>query len=211
MTNINKSEIGTIIHGLEKVSDAYLDYEKRKKEIVETYRGKAVENELYVADQHTRAAIYNPISSMLTAFDSLIEQTEKGNDYDPTSSAVADAARLLSVKGVSLEAAENVARKFLGNSVALSLLHASAHESYQGIIESMMFDSIGVLNKAKAQVDALRHESIASFPSIVSSIRETMQDYAKYQGIDLGSLADSIEQLRMRNIVSLMGLNYDEI
>lgn len=206
-----KTRISSIIIALNRVSDAYLTYEKDRKGFLANYTGGTLQDHVAQAEAEARAAIKVPINTMKDAFDSLIEMTEQGNDYDPSSSAVADAAKLLSVPGLSFDTADKVISKFKGNQVALDLINASAHESYKDFIDKWMFDNIGLLNKGRSAAASLDYQSIGSFPSIVSKILEIVKEYARYQGIELGSISDSIEEMRLRNITALMGIEYDKI
>ena len=208
---ITRIELDRIVSELDQISKIYFDYEADKKYALDAYRMGALESAIKDAEARARASVSVCVNSIYMNIDKLIAAVEKENDYDISSNAVADAARLLSAPGVSPEAAENVISKFRGNQVALSLLHASASEDIKPFIDCWMFDNVGELTRIKFLANELTYESMGNYPGIVSQIRETIWKFAELQGIEMGSLSDTLEEMKMRNIVGMMGLSWDEI
>lgn len=202
--------IKTIIEGLERISDNYFLFEKEKKDIVTDFRGKAMEAELADAETRTRSAVTMIVNRMQSELDKLTKETEEGNNY-ADDAAIAATAQLLSKSGVSIEAAQKVIERFAGNQVALELLWASASDEIKPLFASYRFDNVGKLRNIRASVDSLNWESISNYPSIVSNIREGIQEFSRRQGIDLGPLSDTLQRMRMRNITLLMGLDPDKL
>ena len=202
-----KDGISLIIDYLFNVSDAYRTYQTEKKDILNTYRDRALSDELESAEAKAKKDIESAVRGIQSTADSLLMATHNGNSYDASSDAVFNAAQLLSVKGVSREAVKSVVSQFVGNQVALNLIHASADPEYYDMIEPWMFDSIGTLERIKNIAGALQYESIENYPSLVSQIREAVQSYGVHQGIEFGVLNDRIESLRMQNVINLMGLD----
>lgn len=203
-----KSGISTIMNGLTNTSQIYFKYEQEKKEALDKFRGSAMTDEIEAAASRARSSVLRQQSMMQKAFDDIIAETEAGNDYDP---AVAGAAQLLSVNGVSPAAAANVISKFKGNQVCLSLLLASAADAYKDEILKWVFDSIRVLKNAKIAVERLSFENLENYPNIITQIREAVQNYASHQGVELGDLSEALEEMKIRNIIGLMGLSIDQL
>lgn len=208
---ITRIELDKIAVALDHISKIYFDYEAEKKAALNTYRMGALESAIKDAEGKARASVSAYVNSIHANIDKLIAAVEKDNDYDISSNAVADAARLLSAPGVSAKAAEKVISKFRGNQVALSLLHASASEDVKPLITPWMFDNVGELTKIKHLADELSYDSMGNYPSIVSAIRDKVWKFAELQGVEMGSLSDALEEMKMRNICSLMGLDYDSV
>lgn len=208
---ITKVEINAIITQLYDVGDAYLQYTKDKRAVLETYRGHALEDEMKNAEIRARASAGTAIRVMGNQLDAMIKEAEKGNAYNVTDSSVSDAAKILANKGISLEAAQAVIKPFIGNMVALNLLRASAAEDIKPLFDYWLFDNVKALNRIRYTVGTLSWDSLEHYPAIVSSIREGIQDFAIHQGIEIGEMGGSIEELRMRNIQLLMGLDPDKL
>ena len=208
---IVKVEINTIIASLTEASRVFSAYEQGKKNILRDFRDRALEEGLKKLEAQTKASITPHAWKIEEALDSMIEKTEKGNDYNVNSDAVANAAKLLSVPGISYESAANVVEKFKGNQVALELINASAHESYQPILAQWIFDAVGELKKAKNLVSQFSYESASNYPDIILGIKDSIVKYARHQGIELGDFTGPLEELRVRNIASMIGLDPDEI
>ena len=202
-----KDGISLIIDYLFNVSEAYRDYQTEKKTILDTYRDQALSDEIAAADARARKEIESAVRGIQSAIDSLIMATHNGNAYDASSAAVANAAQLLSAEGVSREAVKAVVSQFVGNQVALNLIYASANPDYRDMIAPWMFDSIGTLEKSKTVAGSLLYESIENAPRIISQIREAVQSYGVHQGVDMSTLSERIESLRMQNVINLMGLD----
>lgn len=212
MATITRTEIDIIIACLIDVSQAYLNYEREKKAILQDYRGNALEERLKTLNADLKFRVTPKVAGIQRSLENLIEKTKKGNDYDLANSGmVSHAAQLLSAPGVSMESAEKVVEKFKGNQVALELLNASADVSYTPIIDKWMFDNVGILEKARSIASQLNYEDASHYPGIVSAIREAIQSYAWHQGIDIGSIGETLERLRIINIAAMMGLDPDEL
>lgn len=207
---VTRIELDNIAVELGHISKIYFDYEAEKKAALNTYKMGALESAIKEAEEKARASVSVCVNSIYVNIDKLIAAVENNNDYDISSNAVADAARLLSAPGVSARAAEKVISKFKGNQVALSLLHASASEDVKPLITPWMFDNVGELTKIKHLADELSYNSMGSYPSIVSAIRDTVWKFAELQGVEMGSLSDALEEMKMRNICGLMGVDYDK-
>ena len=208
---ITKVEINAVITPLYDVGDAYLQYVKDKRAVLDAYRGHALEAEMKRASDSARASASSAIRIMESQLDAMIKDAEEGNTYNVTDSSVSDASKILANKGISYEAAQAVIKPFIGNMVALDLLRAAASDDIKFVFDYWMFDNVQALKRIRYTVGTLEWDSLEHYPSIVSSIREGIQDFAAHQGIELGELGGSIEELRMRNIQMLMGLDPDKI
>lgn len=200
-------DVSNIIFDLKGIIDQCVEYDLKKKEVLDTYRNHAAETELSRITEDTRAACRKHVDDIQRSLDSLLEAVETGNDYDINSDSVSNAAKLLSVKGVSMTAAETVIRKFVGNQVSLSLIHASADNDYKGLIEHWMFDNVGELTRLRAKTELFSYESIENYPGICSDIRQTVEKFARIQGIDMSLVNSSIEELKINIVCLLTGFN----
>lgn len=207
------TEINTIINSLIAVSEKFFKYDDEKKKALEDYRGKALEQRLNAAALDLKAATKNYVISMDRAASRMIDETATGNHYDINDSAVANAAALLSNKGISIDAATDVIAAFRGNMTALELIKAAAAEEYQGIFDFWIFDNLGCLKKIQAIVNSLPDTIPENYPGVVSSIREKLVDFATHQGIDLDTphMAEQLREMRDRNIAHLAGLTWEQV
>lgn len=205
--SVNRMDINNIIFDLKGIIDECVKYDANKKEVLDTYRFHAIEDEIKRITDDTRAACAKHVNDIQRSLDSLLKSVENGNDYDVNSDAVANAAGLLSKRGISSVAAETVIKKFVGNQVALSLIYASAAEDYKGLIEHWMFDNVGELNKLKTKTELFNYESIENYPGICSSIRQTIEKFARIQGVDMSLVNSSIEELKTNTVCLLSGFN----
>lgn len=206
-----ETEINIIISNLDTVCKAYLDYDKKKYIAVRDLRDKAMNDRLAEIVGETRRAAALAIASMERILDNMITEVEKNNDYDPSSSAVADAARLLSVDTpdfVTCDAVEKIIEKFRGNQVALRLIYASATDSNKAIIRPWIFDNVAALRDIRKRIVSLEHDPVENYTACIGDIRCQLQEFARRQGIDTVKLTDAIEELRFRNIYAIMGLDY---
>lgn len=203
------AEINTIINALVAVSEKFFNYESEKKKALEDYRSNALEQRLNAIALDLKAATKNYVISMDRAAARMIDEAKAGNHYDINDPAVANAAALLSNRGISWNAAAEVIKSFAGNIVALELIKAAAHEDYAGLFDKWLFDNVGSLEQIQATINSLPSAAPGSYPSIVSQIREKLVEFATHQGIDISSSAEALENMKMRNICGLMGIDYD--
>ena len=203
------TEINTIVTALTGVSEKYFDYEKEKKRIVADYRGYALEQSLKDIELKMSEATKLDVTIMDRAVARMIEEAKAGNHYDINDSAVANAAALLSNGGIKIEVAIDVIKAFAGNITALELIKGSAHEMYRTLFNDFIFDNVGSLEYIQFRINSLTYESADNYPSIVSQIRERLVDFATRQGIDVNVSAGALEEMRMKNICGLMGVDYE--
>lgn len=211
MTNKVESNLNSIINNLGQVSDIYFEYDAAKRKAVNDLRDQALTDAVKAAETKARNAVAFNVKQMTNSVDIIITETDYNNQFDPEASdALANAAKLIAIPGLSISTAESLVRPFIGSQTALQILSAAASKDVKGVVDAWLFDSIGCLNGIKSAINMLLYESLSNYPSIVSSIRESVWGYASHQGIDLGGMGEKLEEMKQRNICALMGIDYNK-
>lgn len=206
-------EIHTIINALIDVTEKFFKYDERRKKVLADMRGKALEEAIAAGERDLKAATQNNVLGMRACVRRMIEEVKDGNRYDVNDDTINNAAELLKNKGMSQDAASAIIREFSGRQVALQILKAASAEEYRGLFDYFIFDPLASLEKINSTIDQLTYDNGQNFPGLVSSIREMLITFADRMGIMLNTpyKAEQLEEMRMRNIVGLMGLNYDDV
>lgn len=206
-----KTEINTITSALIAISDKYFKYDADRKKAILDMRGSALENTIAALDLDLKGTTKNYVVSMTAAVNRMIDEARAGNKYDVEDPAVANAAMLLSNRGMAFDAAEAIIKGFAGNVTALQILKAAAADEYQDLFNTWAFDNIAALESIKSAINNLTYQSAGSFPSIISEVREKLADFARRQNIDISTASDKLEEMRIKNICTLMGVDYDKV
>lgn len=206
-----KTEINTIINALISVSEKFTSYDAARKNAVLNLRGKMLEDEMATLERDLKGATKFYVTSMTAAVDHMIEEAKAGNHYDINDPAVANAAALLANNGMPFDAAEAIIKGFTGNITALEIIKSASAEEYKGLFDYWTFDNVAALEKLNSTINTLNYENGQNFPGIVSTIREKVEEFARRQGVDIGTSSEKLEEMRVRNITNLMGLDYDKI
>lgn len=207
---IMSDNIQEIVTNLVEVSNKYFEYEEAKKNILSTYRGTVLDNELSKLQDETIKAATVRAHAMTKAAEKIHDAVGEGNAYDVNDDAVSNAAMLLSKPDVSSDAVVAVLEGFKGNQIALKLIKGSAHETYQDIIDRFIFDNIKAVDDIMKVINELEYEKPENYPSIVSMIRSGLIDFASHQGIDVTTSQEVLEDMRTRNIAGMMGLKPEQ-
>ena len=206
-----KTEINTIVSGLVAISDKFFQYEAGKKKALSDLRGNTLEEEMAMLDLDLKNTTSKYVASMTAAVNRMIEEVKAGNHYDINDPAVANAAMLLSNPGMDFDAAEAIIKGFAGNETVLRIIQAAAADEYQDLFRTWAFDNVGALESINSTINNLTYQSAGSFPSIISEVREKLTDFARRQNLDISTASDKLDEMRIKNICGLMGIDYELI
>ena len=204
---IGKIEINKLIMELTDISKIYFEYDAAKKEAVETYRDRTMEERLEQCKADARAKANRHSIAADGVLDSMIEEVKKGNEYNSTDPAISNAILALSKPGISDNTVLEVILAFKGNVTALELIKGGADESYKGLFDPYLFDNVKALEDIKNMFSQFGYEDIENYPNIVSSIREKLTEFITKQQIDAEIYSETLEKMRMRTIGMMMGLD----
>lgn len=214
MTNKNnmKNPISNVMTYLRNITDLQISYDEMKRQALNDYRGHMLENALAAAQAETKAGVDREIAKMQSSLDSLMRETIAANGYDVASSSVADAARLLSAPDVNFRTAEAIVKEFIGNQTALNLILANTKsEEVKAAVDPWVFDNTGLIAELKKKASSLTWEPVENYPTVISDIRTGLQKYAQLMGVDISDLEDTISDLKLKNIMNMIGLASSEI
>lgn len=210
--NRMKNPISNVMTRLNNIVDIQISYDKRKADALDKYRNRELEDTLSTIREETKTAAVSEAAWIQASLDSLLREVQAANDYDVTTSAVADAAKLLSAQDVSFKTAEAVVSKFIGNQTALNLIAASATSAdVKSAVDPWIFDNIGMVESIKRSANRFSWEPPENYPTLVSDVRTRLQNFAQLQGVDISSLKNTIEDIRIKNVTLLMGLSPDQL
>lgn len=204
---IGKIEINKLIMELTEISKIFFEYDAAKKKTVEQYRGKAMEEGLAFNKAEARGKIKPHLAVAEKQIGDMIEEVKKGNKYNSDDPAISNAITALSKSGISRSTVEEVINSFKGNVTALELIRSGVDESYKSLFDEYVFDNVAALEKINNDFMTLDYEEIENYPSIVSKIREELMEFVNKQGIDAETFSQVLEDMRVRNIGMLMGLD----
>lgn len=212
MSNMMKNAISNVMTYLKDITELQIAYDKEKRQAVNDYRGRKLEETLAAAQSEAKASADRVAAKIQSSLDSLMRETIAANGYDVASSSVADAVRLLSSPDVNFRTAEAVVKEFIGNQTALNLILVNAKSvEVKAAVEPWVFDNTGLIAELKKQASSLTWEPVENYPTVISGIRTGLQKYAHLMGVDISDLEDTISDFKLKNITYLMGLDPDEL
>ena len=212
MSNMMKNSISNVLTYLRNITDLQNSYDEKKRQALNDYRGHMLEDALAIAQAEVKAAADREAAKIQSSLDSLMRETVAANGYDVTSSSVADAARLLSAPDVNFRTAEAVVKEFIGNQTALNLILANAKsEEVKAAVDPWVFDNIGLIEELKKKASSLTWEPAENYPTVISDIRTGLQKYAQLMGVDISDLEATISDLKVKNIMHIMGISPDQL
>ena len=212
MSNMMKNSISNVMTYLKDITELQIAYDEKKRQAVNDYRGRMLEDALSLAEAETKNAVDRVVAKMQASFDSLMRETVAANGYDVTSSAVADAAKLLSAPDVNFRTAEAVIKPFIGNQTALNLISANAKsDEVKAAVDAWLFDNTGLIADLKKKANSMSWEPVENYPTVISDIRTGLQKYARLMGVDISDIEATISELKIKNIMHMMGISPDQL
>ena len=212
MSNMMKNSISNVMTYLKDITELQIAYDEKKRQAVNDYRGRMLEDALSSAEAETKTAVDRVVAKMQASLDSLMRETVAANGYDVTSSAVADAAKLLSAPDVNFRTAEAVIKPFIGNQTALNLISANAKsDEVKAAVDVWLFDNTGLIADLKKKANSMSWEPVENYPTVISDIRTGLQKYARLMGVDISDIEATISELKIKNIMHMMGISPDQL
>ena len=203
--------INSILSSLLKVINTYNDYQAEKKAALDKYRLTALDDALRTAESGARASVDKEAQYMQECLDKLMIETKARNNDLSNLSEATHTAQLLAAPEVDFDTVQTVIKPFVGCQPMLRLIAGNASEAGKNAMSGWLFDNVAAVEKIKSEVTLMTYESVEHLPNYVGDIRLGLQNFAAKMGIDLSREDDLISEIRIKNVIALMGLDYSEL